>query len=103
MDKYKFATITFEHDIWRTNYLNTRLESRKIFEDRGYVRIFSDINNSGVNPYEDWYIHPDLVDIELVNTLINKNEKNYSSNVKADYYFNESPVNKSINWQDIEY
>ena len=103
MDKYKFATVTFEHDIYRTNYLNTRLESRKIFENRGYVRIFSDINNSGVNPYEDWYIHPDLVDSELVNTLINKNEKNYISNVKADHYFNESPVNKSINFQDIEY
>jgi hypothetical protein len=103
MDKYKFATVTFEHDIYRTNYLNTRLESRKIFENRGYVRIFSDINNSGVNPYEDWYIHPDLVDSELVNTLINKNEKNYISNVKVDHYFNESPVNKSINFQDIEY
>jgi len=40
MDKHKFATITFEHDIYHTNYLNTRLESRKIFEDRGYVRVF---------------------------------------------------------------
>ena len=30
MDKHKFATITFEHDIYHTNYLNTRLESRKI-------------------------------------------------------------------------
>ena len=48
MDKHKFATITFEHDIYSTNYLNTRLASRKIFEDRGYVRVFSDINNMGV-------------------------------------------------------
>ena len=30
MDKHKFATITFEHDIYHTNYMNTRLESRKI-------------------------------------------------------------------------
>ena len=56
MDKYKFATITFEHDIYHTNYLNTLLVSRKIFEDRGYVRVL-DINNKGINPYEDWYIH----------------------------------------------
>lgn len=103
MDKHKFATITFEHDIYHTNYLNTRLESRKIFEDRGYVRVFSDVNNRGVNPYEDWYIHPDLVDSELVNTLIKKNEQKYKSNIKAYNYFDESPVNKSINWQDIEY
>ena len=33
MDKYKFATITFEHDIYHTNYLNTRLESRNIFKN----------------------------------------------------------------------
>ena len=103
MDKYKFATITFEHDIYQTNYLNTRLESRKILEDRGYVRVFSDVNNKGRNPYEDWYIHPDLVDSELVNTLIKKNEKKYKSNVESRMYFDESPVNKSINWEDIEY
>jgi hypothetical protein len=29
-DTYKFATVTFEHDIYHTNYLNTRLESRNI-------------------------------------------------------------------------
>ena len=103
MDKHKFATITFEHDIYHTNYLNTRLASRKIFEDRGYVRVFSDINNQGSCPYEDWYIHPDLVDSELVNNLIKKNEQKYKSNIKAHRYFEESPVNKSINWQDIEY
>lgn len=103
MDKHKFATITFEHDIYHTNYMNTRLESRKIFEDRGYVRVFSDVNNGGINPYEDWYIHPDLVDNGLVNTLIKKNEQKYNSNVKADNYFDESLVDKSINWQDIEY
>ena len=57
----------------------------------------------GSNPYEDWYIHPDLVDNELVNTLIKKNEKKYKSNVKACKYFNESPVDKSISWKDIEY
>ena len=103
MDKHKFATITFEHDIYHTNYMNTRLESRKIFEDRGYVRVFSDVNNRGINPYEDWYIHPDLVDNELVNTLIKKNEQKYKSNIKVYRYFDESPVDKSINWQDIEY
>lgn len=103
MDKHKFATITFEHDIYHTNYSNTRLESRKIFEDRGYLRVFSDVNNQGVNPYEDWYVHPDLVDNEVVNNLIKKNEHKYNSNVKSIKYFEESPVNKSINWQDIEY
>lgn len=103
MDKHKFATITFEHDIYHTNYSNTRLESRKIFEDRGYLRVFSDVNNRGVYPFEDWYVHPDLVDNEVVNNFIKKNEHKYNSNVKSIKYYEESPVNKSINWQDIEY
>ena len=94
MDKHKFATITFEHDIYYTNYLNTRLASRKIFEDRGYVRVFSDVNNSGRNPYEDWYIHPDLVDIDHVYKIKNLNTTNYDLN-----YF----TGKSINYKKIRY
>ena len=101
MDKYKFATITFEHDIYSSNYLNTRLASRKIFEDRGYIRVFSDVSNCDC-PYEDWYIHPDLIDNELVTTLIRKNEQNYKLVIAMKRY-NEPPVHKIIDWKDIEY
>lgn len=103
MDTYKFATITFEHDIYRTNFMNTRLDSRIIFEKRGYVNVFYDVNNTGAGPFEDWYVHPDLVDMNYVNNLKEKNNKHYKENVKCDRYFNESPVIGSINWQDIEY
>jgi hypothetical protein len=92
-DTYKFATVTFEHDIYRTNFDNIRLKSRYIFEKRDYVCVFEDINNGG-NPYEDWYVHPDLVDMDYVNNLIEKNSINYLDN----------PITgKSINWQDIQY
>lgn len=103
MDKYKFATVTFEHDIYHTNHSNTRLESRSIFEKRGYIRVFSDVNNAGENPYEDWYVHPDLVDMKTINDIINKNEKNYKTNIRQNNYFSDSMVTRSINWQDIEY
>jgi hypothetical protein len=33
-DKYKFATITFEHDIYTGNYFDTQEISRKILTDR---------------------------------------------------------------------
>lgn len=68
MDDYKFAVITFEHDIWRGDYYNTRNSSRNILDARGYVRVFSDVLN-GNNPFEDWYVHPELVDMELINKL----------------------------------
>lgn len=67
MKQYRFATITFEHDIYRDggNGYNTRQKSREILERNGYVRIFSDVCNLG-NPFEDWYVHPELVDMSRV-------------------------------------
>ena len=93
-DKYTFATVTFEHDIYHTNFANTRLESRNILSKRGYICVFEDINNRGENPYEDWYVHPDLVDMNYVNNLIENNKTNY---------VNHSITKKTINWQDIQY
>jgi hypothetical protein len=92
-DTYKFATVTFEHDIYNTNFANTRLESRNIFKKRGYVCVFEDINND-VNPYEDWYVHPDLVDMDYVNNLIENNKT---------YYVDHPITEKTINWQNIQY
>jgi hypothetical protein len=92
-DTYKFATITFEHDIYATNFANTRIESRKIFKKRGYICVFEDINNDDF-PYEDWYVHPDLVNMEYVNKLIENNKNKY---------VNHHITVKTIKWQDIQY
>jgi hypothetical protein len=76
MDNYKFATVTFEHDIYAGNYFNTRSESRKIFNRRGYILVFPDVMNNG-NQFEDWYVHPDLVDMNYINTI--------KSNISMEY------------------
>lgn len=94
LDTYKFATATFEHDIYHTNFANTRLESRNIFTKRGYICVFPDINIKGRNPFEDWYVHPDLVDMNYVNEVIEKNKK---------HYVNHSITTTTINCRDIEY
>ena len=78
--EYKFATVTFEHDIYSSDDENdiwgiTRKKSREIFEKRGYVLIFPDVQLPSNTTYrgkqcgafEDWYVHPDLVDIDLIN------------------------------------
>jgi len=90
---YKFATVTFEHDVYHTNYANTRLTSREIFQRNGYMCVFEDISNEG-SPYEDWYVHPDLVDMNYVNILKEKN---------MCYYVNNSITGKSLNYMDIVY
>ena len=86
-DKYKFATITFEHDIYQKIkkkneiYEYTRQKSREIFKKHGYICIFKDIhkgNNRRV--FEDWYIHPDLVDGDYISNILEINKNNYETN-----------------------
>jgi hypothetical protein len=83
-DAYTFATVTFEHDIYRGNYFDTRAKSREIFAARGYVRVFSDISNES-NSFEDWYVHPTLVNMDYVTKLMEANGSN------------------PINWNRIKY
>jgi hypothetical protein len=79
LDEYKFATITFEHDIYSSNNDNdiwaiTKNTSRDIFLQKGYVPIFMDVRlpsdtyyrGKQCGSFEDWYVHPDLVDNELI-------------------------------------
>ena len=106
-DKYKFATITFEHDIYSTMLYktnkpfnsDTRRISREILAKRGYVMVFEDINNCGENPYEDWYVHPDLVDMDYINKLKDMNKNNYKDTPSMGLSYKM----KSLNFQDIIY
>jgi hypothetical protein len=68
MKNYKFATVTFEHDIYTGDHFNTRAASREIFQRNGYVRVASDVAHDYF-PYEDWYVHPEVVDMSRVACL----------------------------------
>jgi hypothetical protein len=84
-DKYTFATITFEHDIYTGNYFNTQSISRQILTDRGYKLVFPDVSvfwEGSYKPFEDWYVHPDLVDMNIVNKLITSTSLNVNE-IKA--------------------
>ena len=69
-DQYKFAVVTFEHDIYRGDYFETRRISREIFAKHGYVRVFSDVHaGEPYGEHEDWYVYPDLVDMDYINRI----------------------------------
>jgi hypothetical protein len=53
---HRFATITFEHDYSKGDYFYTKDISRKILFDAGYVLFLKDVLY-----FEDWYIHPGLI------------------------------------------
>ncbi len=90
-DNHKFAIVTFEHDIYTGDWYDTRISSREIFKKRGYISVFNDVSCLK-RVFEDWYVHPDLVDMNYVNNLINNNIKKYIPN---------DITTKTINCEDI--
>ena len=92
-DKYKFAVITFEHDVYRDPTKETIKQSREIFLKRGYYMVLNNVSDS-YNPFEDWYVHPELVDMNIVKLFQNNNLKNYKNN-------NITQI--AIEYTDIEY
>jgi len=74
---YIFSVVTFEHDIYRGNYFDTREKSREIFKENGYVLLFKDVKHKD-NKFEDWYIHPSSVNIEELTDYISDSSYEYS-------------------------
>lgn len=72
-NKFKFAAITFEHDYYQTGVPKEYRElSRNYLKAFGYVPVIENVSSIGTAfPYEDWYIHPDLVDINILKSIIN--------------------------------
>ena len=68
LDKYKFATITFEHDKYNDGPA-VQKESRQYLEERGYVLIVDDISVDDQHPFEDWWAHPDLVPSHTIDAM----------------------------------
>lgn len=65
LEKYRFAVITFETDLYTgENGIRVREESRSLLKNYGYELIIGDVLHHG-SPYEDWY-----VDLNLVNKLV---------------------------------
>ena len=71
-EHYKFATVTIEHDIYTGNFFNTQSISREILNKRGYILVFPNVSVfwcGEYKPFEDWYVHPDLVNMDYVNSI----------------------------------
>ena len=80
LENYQFRIITFEHDIYRSDNKHTRERSREIFYDYGYELICADVKNKGC-AYEDWYVHPKLVDMKRANYFRTDKSQNWQKNI----------------------
>ena len=62
-DQYKFGVITYEHDFYNDVTGSYREKSREFLKEKGYKLIAGNISPYGDKcPFEDWWIHPDLID-----------------------------------------
>lgn len=74
-DKYKFAVVTFEHDYYADISKSIRKESREYMESQGYVLAIGNISMNDDCPYEDWWVHPDLVDKKVLKKIQNNDNE----------------------------
>lgn len=79
-DDYRFKVMTFEHDVWMVGD-KLQKRSRILFNKLGYVPVCLNIMNGIKNPYEDWWINPELVNEKVYKDLICE-DTNYEDVIK---------------------
>ena len=66
---HKFAVITFEHDHYADDTQSIKDKSRKYLQSFGYELVVSNVSPEDYCDYEDWWVHPDLVDRKIINIM----------------------------------
>ena len=82
-DDYKFGVITYEHDHYNDTSRTYRERSRKYLNMMGYILIVPDVAPTPWSSFEDWWVHPDLVDVDKMLKLSNNDGKVH----QVDEYF----------------
>ena len=69
-ENHKFAVITFEHDNYIDPDRTVKENSRKYLESYGYTMIVNNISEDRWSDFEDWYVHPDLIDKKIIEKML---------------------------------
>jgi hypothetical protein len=68
-EKYKFRTITFEHDYYADPQGGFREKARNYLAAQGYTLFAANISPDDNRPYEDWYINSSLIDRNILSQI----------------------------------
>jgi GR25 family glycosyltransferase involved in LPS biosynthesis len=68
-EKYRFAVITYEHDHSVDITSSYRDKSRRFLKSYGYELVVKDVAFNDEYTFEDWWIHPDLVNPDIVSQM----------------------------------
>jgi tetratricopeptide (TPR) repeat protein len=63
---YRFAVITYEHDDYTEGGRKFSERSRKYLKKMGYVLVVDNISPDRVCSFEDWWVHPELVNEDII-------------------------------------
>lgn len=81
-ERLRFAVITFEHDHYADPKSEVRQKARKYLEEYGYKLIGRNISPDDKRPYEDWFVHPDLINKDIIEIF----DKTSEDTKKAEKY-----------------
>jgi len=101
-EKYKFAVITYEHDYYCDESKSFQEKSRKYLESYGYVRVVNNISPDNFRPYEDWWVHPDLVDSSMISNMMCISDETKKAEDYILFSNSEEPKEKEFDWGLIE-
>ena len=73
-DKYRFGVITYEHDYYNDMTRSYRDKSRKYLTMCGYELVFTNIAPTPWSSFEDWWVNPNLVDMDKIKQVRNTDE-----------------------------
>ena len=67
LDDYRFTAITYETDVYSAG-ADVQDEEIEILKSYGYELVVRNVANEG-NPYEDWWVDPNVVDRAIIDKL----------------------------------
>ena len=104
-DKYRFAVITYEHDDYVDDTQSYKQKSRDFLFSKGYLLAVPDVAPIDGYSFEDWWIHPDLIDITRVwsmNRLAKINWGNTTLEQRDRIYNNVQLENLYEYWRPVK-
>lgn len=69
LGEVEFSVITFEHDHYTLPRSEVRQRSREYLQSFGYELVIGNVSSDWHRPYEDWWVHPNHVDRDVIERL----------------------------------
>lgn len=95
----RFAVITYEHDYYCDESKSYREKARKYLSSYGYKLVAGNIAPDEWRTYEDWWVHPELIDPSILDKFIPANDDIKKA---EDYMLGKITMkSKSFDWGEI--